>query len=335
MSHDEKNLQDGISRKKIKDEFHYYYIKDGREVTKKDLDRIKKLGIPPAWTNVWVSRDPEATIQAIGRDIKGRKQYRYHQVHIQKAEREKFTRLYDFIRSMPKLERVMSVHNNLPYYSKNRIIALMMQMIRDYQMRVGKEVYARENKSYGISSLRKRHVTVTPKAVVLKFKGKSGQRLHYTIKNEFYIKGIKMLMNLTGDRLFQYIEMDPDGNEKLYRVTDRDLNLYLQDHMGSEFTIKDWRTFGANLYFIHALLLETRKRKPRDRKSIKKNLINAFKSTARHLKHTGAVSKKSYVMSFTTELYQNSPEFFVRHKNDSPVDLLLTILKQYKENVLS
>lgn len=333
MSFDEKNYYRGIARKKVRNEFVYYYIASGKPVSQKDLNRIKKLKIPPAWTDVWVSGDPNSAIQAIGFDAKGRKQYRYHQVHIQKAEQEKFLRLYHFIKDIPKLDKVLSEHNNLPMYDKNRVIALMLQMIEDYQLRVGKEVYAKKNKSYGISSLRKKHVKIAPHAIYLRFKGKSGQYLHYTITNQFYIESIKMLMKLQGDHLFQYVT-DRDGREKILRITDRDLNKYLQQHMGKEFTIKDFRTYGANLYFIKALLNETKRHTPRDRKTIKRNIINAFKSTASKLKHTGAVSKKSYVINFALELYQNSPETYTEHKNDDPNQFLLELLTLYKKHVL-
>lgn len=334
MSYDERHLMQGISREKINDEFVYYYIDNGKEVNERDLERIRKLGIPPAWIDVWISRDPNSSIQVIGKDAKGRKQYRYHQVHIEKAEEEKFARMYNFIKAMPKFEKTMIKHMDYPFYHKNKIISLMLQMVKDYHMRVGKEVYARKNRSYGISSLRKRHVKINPNVIYLKFKGKSGKRLHFTIKNDYYIKSIKMLMKLEGDHLFQYIASDQDSNEKIKKISDTDLNEYIQEYMGPEFTIKDFRTFAANLYFIKALQSETRKRTPKDRKSIKRNLINAFKSTARQLKHTGAVSKRSYVMNFAIELYQNNPDYFIEKKTEDPTDLLLDLLKIYNKNIL-
>lgn len=335
LSHDEKHYEEGITRKKTGDKFVYFYINNSEEVTKKDLDRISKLKIPPAWTDLWISRDHNSTIQAIGKDAKGRKQYRYHQVHIEIAEKEKFARLYDFIKSMPKLEHVMKKHDQLGIYDKDRVISLMLQIVKEHHMRVGKEVYARENKSYGVSSLRKKHVKLSPNLIHLKFKGKSNQRLHYTITNEKFIHGIKMLMKLNGEKLFQYITMDDLGREHIYAVSDRDLNKYIQEHMGEEFSIKDFRTYAANEAFLRALLNETKKRTPKDRKTIKKNIVNAFKSTARQLKHTGAVSKKSYVMNFALELYQNNPELFIKNKDLDPTTFLLGLLKLYKKHVLA
>lgn len=242
--------------------------------------------------------------------------------------------MYNFIKAIPKLDKVMLEDNNLSFYKKNKIISLMLQIVRDYQLRVGKEVYAKKNRSYGISSLRKKHVKIESGVIYLNFKGKSSQRLHFTIKNDYYIKSIKMLMKLDGDHLFQYISADDNNTEKIMKVSDRDLNKYIQDNMGQGFTIKDFRTFGANLYFVRSLLLETKKRTPKNRKIIKKNIINAFKSTARQLKHTGAVSKKSYVMNFAVELYQNNPELFIDHKNEDPTKFLVHILKLYRKNIL-
>lgn len=334
MSYDEKHLMEGISRKKYGNVFVYYYIDSKQEVNSKDLERIKMLKIPPAWTDVWIAQDADSMIQVIGKDARGRKQYKYHQVHIDKATQEKFVRLYSFIKSIPKLEKTMLEDNSLPFYTKNKILSLMLQMVKDYQMRVGKEIYAKTNKSYGISSLRKRHVKIQSNVIYLKFKGKSNQRLSYTINNEYYIKCIKMLMKLEGDKLFQYITIDNFGNEQVKSVTDKDLNEYIQKNMGQEFTIKDFRTYGANLYFIKALLSETKKRTPKNRKTIKKNLMNAFKTTAKQLKHTGTVSKKSYVMNFAIELYQNSPEYFVKNKNADPHDIVLDLLKLYKKNIM-
>ncbi len=335
MSYDERNYEKGITRKKINDKFIYYYIDNGKEVNEKDLERIHKLRIPPAWTNLWISRDANSSIQAVGHDIRGRKQYRYSNVHIEEAEKEKFLRLYQFIKSIPNLNKQFEHDNHLNIYDKNRVIALMLQIIRDYQLRVGKEVYARENRSYGISSLRKNHVKIVPGAIILRFKGKSNQQLHYTIRNPFYVHSIKLLMRLEGDKLFQYVDINSNnGVENIRHITDKDLNEYLQKYMGDIFTTKDFRTYGANLYFINALLHETQLRSPRDRKTIKQNLLNAFKITASKLKHTGAVSKKSYVINFAVELYQNSPELFVKHKSMDPTRFLLGLLQLYKRHVL-
>jgi DNA topoisomerase-1 len=330
VSHDIKYYQEGISRKKVGDIFVYYYIKNEKEVTKADLNRITKLKLPPAWTDVWISSDPDASIQAIGIDIKGRKQYKYHDYHVQEAEKEKFLRLFNFIKAIPSLEKIIKIHSKLHNYHKNRVIVTMLSLVKELHMRVGKEQYARENKSYGISSLKKKHMKINGDLITFRFKGKSRQKLFYSIRDEDLKSHLQILLKLEGDKLFQYI----DENNKIKKVSDTDLNQYIQTYMGEEFSIKDFRTYGANYYFTRAILNETSKRKPKDDKSKKKNILKALKTTAHYLKHTKAISKKSYVMNFTIEMYQNNPEWFIDKKNQDPNEVLLDILKLYKKNIL-
>jgi DNA topoisomerase-1 len=334
LSYDEKHLMEGIGRRKKGNQFIYFYIDNGKLITDEEIERINKLKIPPAWTNLWISRDPNSSIQAIGKDINGKKQYRYHNVHIEKAEKEKFERLLRFIHNFPKLEKKIKQHDELQFYNKDKVISLMLQLVNEYHMRVGKEVYARTNKSYGISSMRKKHVKIHPSVIYLKFKGKSNKRLHFTINDGHFINSLKILMKLEGDKLFQYITINENGKERIVPVSDRDLNKYIQEHMGDEFTIKDFRTFGANLYFIKALMTQTERRTPKNRKTIKQNLVHAINTAANHLKHTGTVSKKSYVMSFAIELYQNNPQFFIENKKTETVTMLIKILEMYKKTIL-
>lgn len=330
QSYDEKNYMTGITRKKINNHFEYFYIKDNSTISKKDLERINKLGIPPAWENVWISPDSKSSIQVVGTDSKGRKQYRYNQKHIEKAEQKKFLRLYDFINALPKLERVMKKHEKLGPYNKERVIVSMLIIIRELHMRVGKEVYARENKSYGVSSLKKIHMKFDGDKILFRFKGKSNQKLFYSLDNEKLKNHLKLLLKLEGDKLFQYI----DENNKVRAVTDTDLNGYIQQWMGPEFTAKDFRTYAANHYFIKALLKETKKRYPKDPKIMKKNILAAIKSTAFYLRHTRAISKKSYVINFAVNLYQNNPDFFVQRKEMDPNNVLLEILQLYKKKII-
>jgi DNA topoisomerase-1 len=332
-SYDIKNYNSGIARKLItssSNKFEYFYIKDKTQVTKKDQARIDKLGIPPAWADVWVSSNPNSDIQAIGVDSKGRKQYRYHESHIKEAEKEKFLRLIDFIKAIPNLEKIMKQHNKLSHYHKNRVIVTVLTLVKELHMRVGKEQYARENKSYGVSSLEKKHMHIDGDLITFKFKGKSSKRLTYSIRDADLKAHLQLLLKLHGDKLFQYI----DDNNQIRKITDTDLNSYIQQYMGSEFTIKDFRTYGANFYFIKSLLNETSKRLPSTDKIIKKNIVNAIRITAYHLKHTKAISKKSYVMSFAIEMYQNNPNFFIERKADDPNSVLIDILKLYKKEVL-
>jgi len=331
QSFDQKNFINGICRKKVKEEFVYKYIKNNKEVTKKDIDRINKLRIPPAWINVWIANDPNETIQAIGIDNKGRKQYRYHEEHIKGAEKKKFLRLADFINSIPKLQKVILVDNKKDHYSKKAVISTMLKIVQAVHIRVGKECYAQANKSYGISSLKKTHAKIDNDKLTFNFKGKSNKRLTYTINDKHVIEHVKKLMKLQGEKLFQYI----DDDDNIRRATDMDINKYIQKSMGPNFTCKDFRTYAANNYFIASILKETKNRLPKNNKTIKKNILLALKRTAYYLKHTKAISKKSYVMNFAIDLYQENPQFFIERINNDPDTVLIEIINLYKKKVLN
>lgn len=332
LSHDvlQKEKKIGIMREwKNNKIFRYYYIKNGQDVTKKDLTRIESLHIPPAWMDVWISEDPSAPIQAIGMDDKGRKQYRYNDIHNQTVEKEKFLRLYNFIKAIPKLEEVINKHSTLHSYDKNKVIATMLFLVKKLYIRAGKEQYARENKSYGISSLKKKHVKIESNTIKLNFKGKSHQRVSYTYTNPEIANHIKELLKLQGEKLFQYIDKETG---KIRKVTDSDLNQYIQEWMGQEFTVKDFRTYAANFHFIKELLKES-KLNPTE-KRIKKGILHAIKKTAIALRHTKAISKKSYVMNFTIDLFSQNHKFFYENKHENPNDILLAVLKLYKKEIL-
>lgn len=324
-SYDVTNHENGITRKKNGKQFTYYYIKNDNEVSKKDLDRINKLRIPPAWTNVWISIDSKSKIQVIGEDIKGKKQYIYHTEHVLEAERQKFIRLQDFVKSLPQFGKIVDKHMKLPHYNKLKTIAIMLTIVKKLHIRVGKEQYAKQNKSYGISSLEKRHMKLEGDYINFRFKGKSKQILSYRFHSPTLRPQLQLLLKLEGDKLFQYIDFD----EKIKRITDTDLNQYIQQHMGEQFTVKDFRTYAANYHFLNSLIRETLKRSPKNQKAIKKNLLNAQRKTSNALRHTESISKKSYVMNFIRELYQNNPEIFIKLKNDDVDDILLSILKMY------
>ena len=318
--------KDGIF--KVKDE--YFYIKTKKKVSSHDLRRIKNLHIPPAWVKIWISSQPSSSIQATGIDQGEKKQYIYHQHHIELAEQKKFLRLYDFIKAIPKLNRRLLLHEKLQPYQPYRVIATMLSIVRLLHIRAGKEHYAKVHKSYGISSLRKKHIKFQGDTIILRFKGKSNIYHHYTLHDKKIANHLKMLYKLSGDKIFQYI----NDKEEIHSISDTDLNMYLQKYMGEQFTIKDFRTYASNFYFIKALMIETIKRTPDTEHAIKKNISRAFLSTAFYLRHTKAISKKSYIMNFAINLYMNHPSFFIDRKIKKTDDILLEILKLYKQKLL-
>lgn len=327
QSYDEKNYETGIIRVPIKDGYNYFYVKDNKKVSDKDLKRILSLKLPPAWNNVWISGNARSDIQAVGVDSKGRKQYKYNEKHALEAEHKKFIRLYDFLKQLPKLNRTIGTHSRENVYNINHVIATMLKLVQALHMRVGKEQYAKENKSYGISSLKKTHVKIDGDTIRFRFKGKSNQMLSYTTHDKLIAEHINLLLKLEGEKLFQYI----DTENKIKRVDDMDLNNYIQTYMGKDFTIKDFRTYAANYYFVKALLNETRLHG----NNIKKNILNAVKVSAKHLSHTKSISKKAYIMSFCIDLYTEHPEFFISRKYEDANNVLEEILKLYKKSIKS
>ena len=338
-----KKKKNGIYRVKYEDpddldkkgnpkiKFKYYYASNNELVSQSDLDRINKLGLAPAYEDVWVSGDPTSKIQATGMDAKGRKQYRYHPDHIKDAGIDKFLRLYKFIKAMPKLDKQMEEDDKLPIYKKDRIISLMLKIIKELNIRVGKEIYAQQNKSYGITSMKKSHVKIDNEKKVAKFnfKAKSNKQVQYTLTDEEIINELLLLNELEGEKLFQY--KTETGN--ILRVNDVDLNQYIQKHAGKSFTAKDFRTYAANFYFIKALLKETKNHLPTTQKQIKKNLSKAQENTAFYLRHTKSISKKSYTMELIREMYTTNPQYFIDNKNKQPLTILIDILKNFKNKM--
>lgn len=329
VKYEDKNDLDKKGVPKTK--FKYFHMSDNRPVTEEEQIRINKLGLAPAYEDVWVSDDPNSKIQATGMDIKGRKQYRYTQKHVADAGVEKFLRLYKFIKSIPKLDKAMESDLNGPNYTKNKTISIMLGIVKELNMRVGKECYAKTNKSYGVTSLKKSHVKIDEDKMVAKFnfKAKSNKQVQYTLENADIVKQLIPLFDLEGEKLFQY--KSESGN--ILRATDVDLNQYIQERMGKDFSCKDFRTYAANFYFIKALLKETKKRNPVTQKIAKKNISLAQENTAYYLRHTKSISKKSYTMDLIRDMYMNESDFFIENKNKQPLTILLEVLKIFKDKI--
>lgn len=327
--YEDKNDLDKNKKPKIK--FRYFHIDTNKPVSDDEQIRINKLGLAPAYIDVWVSDDPKSKIQATGMDAKGRKQYRYTKSHIDKAGDEKFLRLYKFIKVIHILNDAIDKDIKGLLYSKNRTISVMLNIIKELNMRVGKECYAKTNKSYGVSSLKKSHVKIDDKHLIAKFnfKAKSNKHVQYTLNNKDIVKELIELMKLEGEKMFQYKTSD----NNILKVSDVDINNYIQNTIGKDFSCKDFRTYAANFYFIKALLKETRNRNPTDQKIAKKNLSLAQENTAYYLRHTKSISKKSYTMDLIRDTYMNNSDFFIKSKNKQPLTVLIELLKMFKEKL--
>lgn len=330
VAFDIEKYQEGIYRKPTekKNVFEYFYVKNNQKVEDEIFERIKKLRIPPIWEKVWVSSDELSKIQAVGIDSKGLKQYVYHQNHIKNASENKFIRVYKFIKILPKLEKSMDKDRNLDYLDKDRVIVTILDVVKKLHIRVGKEIYVKRNKSYGISSLRKHHIKINNGVLTMKFKAKSNKKVSYTIKDKKIISHIEELMKLEGDKIFQY-----KINNEIIGITSDDINAYIRKYIGKEFTVKDFRSYASNYYFVKTLMNNTKKNAPKNAKIIKKNIKDAIEQTAFHLRHTPSISKKSYVLNFAIETYQNNPAYFIDAATDNKsVDsVILDLLTKYAD----
>ena len=200
----------------------------------------------------------------------------------------------------------------------------MLNIVKELNIRVGKECYAKINKSYGISSMKKSHIKIDETKLIAKFnfKAKSNKQVQYTLTNKEIVKELINLMKLDGEKMFQYKTQSND----ILKISDVELNQYIQSNIGKEFSCKDFRTYAANFYFVKALIKETRNRNPIDQKIAKKNLSLAQENTAFYLRHTKSISKKSYTMDLIRDTYISNPDYFIQNKNKQPLTVLIELL---------
>ena len=278
----------GVRRKRAGKYFSYIGL-DGKPIhDKKEVQRIRSLGIPPAWTNVWICPKPDGHIQATGRDARGRKQYRYHPHWREVCDETKYTRMITFGESLPLLRERVAHDLSLPGLPHKKVLAVVIWLLDTTAIRVGNEEYARENGSYGLTTLRNRHVNITGSNIRFHFRGKSGKDHTVTVRNRRLANIIRRCQDLPGHELFQYI--DDDGKRRT--IESSDVNDYLQEVTGQNFTAKDFRTWSGTVFATDALQklgeFETQT-------EAKKNVTQAIKVAAEHLGNTPTICRKCYV----------------------------------------
>jgi DNA topoisomerase I len=274
-----------------------YFSPDGKRVTDRaTLERIRGLVIPPAWKEVWISRRPRGHLQATGRDARGRKQPLYHPTWRAVRDADKFSRMVNFARALPRIRRRVARDLGLPGLPRERVVATIVRLLEMTFARIGNEEYARDNGSFGLTTLRDRHVTVSGSTVRFLFKGKSGREIEVGVTNRRVARVVKRCEELPGQMLFQYI--GPDGER--HKVHSDDVNGYLQEVSGEEFTAKDYRTWSATVLAIGALRDVARFESDAEAKH---NVVAAIDSVARRLGHTRAVCRRSYVHPRVIDTY--------------------------------
>ena len=274
-----------------------YRDAEGRSVREAAaLDRIKSLAVPPAWKDVWICARPRGHLQATGRDKRGRKQFRYHARWRETRDADKYARLVGFAAALPRIRARIARDLRLPGLPREKVIATIVKLLDTTFARVGNEEYARDDGSFGLTTLRDRHVTVRGATVRFLFRGKSGREHELGVTDRRVANVIRRCEELPGQMLFQYI--DKNGERGL--VTSDDVNTYLRETAGEDFTAKDFRTWAGTLLAACAL---------RDaavfgsETEAKRNVLTAIDEVARKLGHTRAVCRRAYVHPAVIDTY--------------------------------
>jgi DNA topoisomerase-1 len=269
-----------------------YVTADGKRPSAADLDRIASLVLPPAWKDVAISASPTAALQAVGRDAAGRWQYRYSRSHESRRELRKRERLVEFVQALPKMRATVSRDLRRPDLDREKVMACILRILSTCFLRPGSQVYAAENGSFGIATLKNRHVTVTADRISYDFPGKSGKRQRVEFRDRRVAAIIRRLKTTPGKELFKY----RDAEGQIADVKRRHINLYIKEVMGERFTAKDFRTWAGTLLCAGALAREGAD--PSDSRSTRrKKMAAAIRSTATILGNTPAVCRKSYIDS--------------------------------------
>ena len=269
-----------------------YVAPDGSLVRDREtLDRIAALAIPPAYENVWISKNPRGHVQATGRDARGRKQYRYHAQWRRIRDGAKFDRMIEFAEALPRLRRRLRRDLAQPGLPRDKVVALIVELLDATRLRIGNAAYARENSSYGLTTLTNRHARfVRDGRLILEFRGKGGVPHEIRIDDRRLVRLVRRCQQLPGQLLFQYINDD----RTRHAVTSDLVNDYLRDAMGADFTAKDFRTWGASLRAI-ALLARTPLPDNASDRACKACIAAAIRTVAAELVNTPAVCRKSYI----------------------------------------
>jgi DNA topoisomerase-1 len=277
----------GISRQR-KGKGFTYLAPDGRTVRDRAaLVRIRALAIPPAWTGVWISPYADAHLAATGRDAKGRKQYRYNPEFLQIRGEAKYQHVLAFAESLPHIRKTVAEHLSLRGMPREKVLATVVSLLEATLIRVGNEDYAKQNGSFGLTTLRDRHVRVVGSELRFLFKGKSGKTWRLSISNRRVAKIVRACQELPGQNLFQY--EDADGS--LQKICSTDVNDYLRDITGRDVTAKDFRTWAGTVEAAGALHALSADGAP----VLKKHLRTAFEQVAERLGNTVAICRKCYV----------------------------------------
>jgi DNA topoisomerase I len=298
---------------------------------KRELPRLRALRLPPAWTEVAINPNPKAKLQAVGKDKKGRWQYRYSEAAVRLRERKKYDKLVAFGRALPRMRRAISRGIRLPGLPREKVMACILRILSTCFMRPGSYVYARENGSFGIATLQNRHVSVQGDTVRFQYRGKAGKEQVRELRDRRVARIVRELKKLPGKDLFQYVA--DDGG--IVNIRRRHINDYIKEVMGERFSAKDFRTWAGTLIAACALA-RLKGEEIEGRTDRKKLMVAAIKETAAQLGNTPAVCKASYIwpsvlhnfeQGTVLRTYFNTVDELVEARSHGAEKALLELLK--------
>jgi DNA topoisomerase-1 len=290
--------QPGFARQRAGKGFRYF-DPNGKELRDEEhLNRIKSLAIPPAWTDAWICPLANGHLQATGRDARGRKQHRYHPRWREVRDETKFARMVAFARALPKIRKRVVSDLKLPGLPRSKVLAAVVRLLEVSLIRVGNDEYARDNKSYGLTTMRDHHVDVSGPRMRFHFKGKGGKQHAIDITDPRLAAIVKECQDLPGQEIFQYIGDDGQRRD----VKSEDVNQYLQEITGEDFTAKDFRTWAGTVLAAMAL----RELEKFDTQAqAKKNVLRAIEAVAERLGNTPAICRRCYVHPMVLDAYMD------------------------------
>ena len=288
----------GITRRRAGKGFTYRDAKGATVKNPKVLDRIRMLAIPPAWTDVWICPRANGHIQATGRDVKGRKQYRYHNDWSTARSEHKFDKLPAFARALPKLRERVEHDLGLKGVCRDKVLATAVRLLEITLIRVGNATYAKQNRSYGLTTLNKRHIDVDGAAMTFEFKGKSGVEHKVSVRDRRLARVVRTLEDLPGQQMFKY--RTADGT--LCPITSDDVNAYIREAMGEGFSAKDFRTWAGTVSAARAFRDMD---PPTSQTDGRRKITVCMKAVAGLLGNTPTVCRSSYVLPVVVDLYES------------------------------
>ncbi len=323
----------GIRRKNAGGGFQYL-DPHGEPVKDPDtMNRIKSLVIPPAWTSVWINPSKNGHIQAVGWDAKGRKQYRYHPAYREARDLVKFDRMLAFGQALPNIRQAVDRDLSLPGMPKPKVLAAVVKLLETTFIRIGNEEYAEENGSFGLTTLRNQHCQILGSVLKFKFRGKSGQHHEIMLEDKRLAKIVRRCRDLPGSSLFEYI--DEEG--KPHSLESGDVNEYLREVSGGEFTAKDFRTWGGTCLAANYLLEHAAQEDNGTDKAVKSAVIEVVKNVACKLGNKPATCRKYYIHPTVLEMFTAGTLRTVAEKFRNPrkelhyEQIVLSLLKPMKE----